>query len=74
MTMSKELFHPDQIAHLSEDEQQKLIDAQRKEMNLKPWEVARLDDGPSPWPANSMGAVTWRQAQAYRAQRRKPRI
>lgn len=71
--MARRLLHPDDIAHLSESAQHAAIEKQRQEMNLRPWELCLLqvDDGPSPWPGNSAGAVNWRQAQEMRARLRK---
>ena len=74
--MSKQLLHPDDISHLSDVDQQAAIQQQRKDMNLKPWELCPLevDDGPSPWPGNSAGALNWAAAQRLRSKlrRRKP--
>jgi len=42
--------------------------ALRRALELRPWEVSPLDvdDGPSPWPDGSAGAVGWKQAQELR--------
>ena len=47
---------------------QKRIKAERKALNLRPWELApsECDDGPSPWPPGTMGFISWRKAQALR--------
>jgi hypothetical protein len=66
------LLHPDEMAHLPEDQQQELIAEQRRDMNLKPWELCLLevDDGPSPWPAGTAGHTAWYAAQRLRAKLR----
>ncbi len=70
-----ELLHPDDIVHLSEEDQQAAIDRQRRELRCKPWEACPLevDDGESPYPAGSAGATSWRAAQRLRKQLAKPR-
>jgi hypothetical protein len=37
-------------------------------MIFKPWQATPwdCDDGPSPWPAGTVGAASWPQAQALR--------
>ncbi len=71
--MSPRRLHPDDIAHLGAADQQAAITKQRQEMNLKPWELCPLevDDGPSPWPNGSAGAVNWGQAQRLRERMRR---
>ncbi len=62
------LLHPDEIAHLPQDEQKRLIWQQTIELGIRPWEVCLLevDDGPSPWPHGTSGFTSWGQAQALR--------
>jgi hypothetical protein len=41
---------------------------ERRGMRFKPWEVPpwRVHSGPSPWPANTAGAASWKPAQRLR--------
>ncbi len=70
-----ELLHPDDIVHLSEEDQQAAIDRQRRELGVKPWEFCPLevDDGRSSYPPGTAGHESWNAAQRLRAQLAKPR-
>ncbi len=48
--------------------QKRRIEAERKAMNLRPWEFApsEVNDGPSPWPESSAGFNSWRMARRWR--------
>ncbi len=70
-----ELLHPDDIAHLSDEDQGAAIDRQRREFGVKPWEFCPLevDDGRSSYPPGTAGHESWNAAQRLRAQLAKPR-
>ena len=44
------------------------IRAERKALNLRPWEFApsEVDDGPSPWSEGTVGYASWQRAQQMR--------
>jgi hypothetical protein len=46
------------------------IERERREMALKPWQLApsEVDDGPSPWPSGTAGFDAWQEAQRQRAE------
>jgi len=46
------------------------IARERREMALKPWQLApsEVDAGPSPWPRGSAGFDAWQQARQWRTE------